>query len=286
MTLWTCATCGIEHPDTDAPPRSCAICSDERQRVPPSGQRWTTQDELAAQGCAISVSELEADLHALETSPRVGIGHRSLLLRTPTGNLLWDPPGHLDEAGVATVRRLGGAAVIASSHPHLTGASIQWSHALGRVPVLVAEADSAWVRRPDAVIKTWSGTTEVLPGVTLVPCGGHFAGSAVAHWAAGADARGALLTGDTIMIGGDLASVSVMRSYVNDIPLPERAVRRILAAVEPYPYDRLHGGFATIGSGARAIVEGTLERYVAWLRGDVDEDVHGAAPPVEPAAGR
>ncbi len=278
MTLWSCATCGIEHPDSPAPPRSCAICSDERQRVPPTGQRWTTQEELAAQRCGLSVSELEPGLHAVEVSPRVGIGHRPLLVRTSGGNLLWDPPGYLDEAGAQAVRELGGAAVIASSHPHLTGASIQWSHALGRAPVLVAEADAAWVRRPDPVVGLWSGATEVLPGLTLVPCGGHFAGSAVAHWAAGANGRGALLTGDTIMIGGDLASVSVMRSYVNDIPLPERAVRRILAALEPYRYDRLYGGFSTLEAGARESVQATLERYVAWLRGDVDEDVHGREP--------
>jgi len=36
--------------------------------------------------------------------------------------------------------------------------------------------------------------------------------SSVAHWAAGADGRGALLTGDTIAIGADLASVNLMRS--------------------------------------------------------------------------
>lgn len=272
MTLWTCATCGVEHPDTERPPTSCAICSDERQRVPPAGQRWTTQAELAAQGCAVVVSEPEPDLFAVEVSQRVGIGHRPLLLRTPGGNLLWDPPGYVDHAGVEAVRARGGVAVIASSHPHLTGASIQWSHALGRVPVLVAAADAAWVRRPDPVVELWSGVREVLPGVTLVPCGGHFAGSAVAHWSAGADGAGVLLTGDTVAIGGDLASVNVMRSYVNNVPLPERAVRRILAAIEPYPYDRLYDGWDVIASDARAVVETTLERYVAWLRGDVDED--------------
>lgn len=217
--------------------------------MPSSGQRWTTRAELAElaeQGCTVTIAELEPDLHALRVAPRVGIGHRGLLLRTAGGNLLWDPPGYLDDAALETVTGLGGLAVVASSHPHLTGSSIRWSHALGDVPVLVAAADAAWVRRPDPVVQLWSGVREVLPGVTLVPCGGHFAGSAVAHWAAGAGGAGALLTGDTIMIGADLASVSAMRSYVNDVPLPERAVRRILATVAPYAYDRLHSGFAVI----------------------------------------
>lgn len=85
--------------------------------------------------------------------------------------------------------------------------------------------------------------------------------SSVAHWAAGADGRGALLTGDTIAIGADLASVNLMRSYVNNIPLPERAVRRVLAAVDPYQYDRIYGAFRSIDAGGASLVTATLERY-------------------------
>lgn len=62
MTIWTCATCGIEHPDTDQPPPACAICQDERQYVPPTGQRWTTQSELLASGHRVIIDELEPDL--------------------------------------------------------------------------------------------------------------------------------------------------------------------------------------------------------------------------------
>lgn len=118
----------------------------------------------------------------------------------------------------------------------------------------------------------WSGVREVLPGVTLVQCGGHFPGSAVVHWAAGAGGRGALLTGDTMAIGADRASVNVMRSYVNNIPLPERADRRLLAAVEPYPYDRLYGAFRTMDSDAQRFVTATLERHITWLRGDLPDE--------------
>jgi len=155
----------------------------------------------------------------------------------------WEPPGYLDQEAIEAVRDLGGLTAVSASHPHLTGASIQWSHAFGGVPVLVAAADRAWICRPDPVIELWAGVRQVLPGVTFIQCGGHFAGSGVAHWAPGADGRGALLTGDTIAIGADRASVNVMRSYVNNIPLPERAVRRIMAAIDPYPYDRLYEPF-------------------------------------------
>lgn len=272
MTIWTCFTCGIEHPDTARPPSTCAICEDERQFVPVSGQRWTTQGEMATAGYRTRVEEIEPDLYSLTVEPELAIGQRGLLLRTADGNLLWEPPGFLDEQAIDAVRNLGGLSAISASHPHLTGASIQWSHAFGGVPVLVASADRQWIRRPDGVIQLWEGTFDVLPGVTFVQCGGHFAGSSVAHWSAGADGNGALLTGDTIAVGADRKSVSVMRSYVNRIPLPERAVRRVLDETEPYAYDRLYGAFGTIEKGATAIVKASLSRYVDWLRGDIPDE--------------
>ena len=272
MTIWSCATCGVEHPDSENAPAVCAICSDERQFVPATGQRWTTQTQMASQGHRTSVEELEEGLYALTVEPELAIGQRGLIVRTPNGNLLWEAPGYLDQEAIEAVRDLGGLTAVSASHPHLTGASIQWSHAFGGVPVLVASADRAWIRRPDPVIELWAGVRQVLPGVTFIQCGGHFAGSAVAHWAPGAGGRGALLTGDTIAIGADRASVSVMRSYVNHIPLPERAVRRIMAAVDPYPYDSLYGAFRRLDADARDVVTATLERYITWLRGELPDE--------------
>jgi len=272
MTIWSCATCGIEHPDTLRHPRVCEICEDERQFVPATGQRWTTQAELAGSGYRSVVVRLERDLYAITVEPEFAIGQRGLLVRTPGGNLLWEPPGYLDERTVTQLRELGGVDVVSASHPHLTGASVQWSHAFGRVPVLVASADRQWIRRPDPVIRLWAGREQVLPGVDFIQCGGHFAGSSVAHWAAGADGRGALLTGDTIAIGADRASVNVMRSYVNRIPLPERAVRRILEAVDGLQYDRIYGAFGTLPDNAAEIVTRSLERYIRWVRGDVPDE--------------
>ena len=273
MTVWTCATCAIEHPDTPEPPEVCEICSDARQYVPAGGQRWTTQAELAARDHRLRFDELEPDLFGVSVEPRFGIGQRGLLVRTSAGNLLWEPPGFLDAVAVATVRRLGGVAAVAASHPHLVGCSVSWSRAFGGAPVLVAEADRRWVRRPDPAIELWKDVQEVLPGLTLVPCGGHFAGSAVAHWAAGAGGRGALLTGDTLGVGADRASVGVMRSWVNHVPLPPRAVRRIIEALHPWHFDRLYGGFATIDAGAEEAVHRSLERYLLWLddRAPVDD---------------
>ncbi len=272
MTVWTCATCGIEHPDTQYPPPVCEICSDDRQWVPLDGQHWTSQAELASTGHHSRVELLEPDLYGLTCTPSVGIGQRGLIVRTSGGNLLWEPPGFIDALAVDLVHNIGGIAAIAASHPHLTGASIQWSHAFDGAPVWVASADRAWIRRPDPAIELWQGALRVLPGLTLIQCGGHFAGSSFAHWPAGAHEKGVLITGDTIAIGGDHRSVNSMRSFVNNIPLPERAIRRILAATEPLEYDRIYSAFTQIDEGAKQIVDFSLNRYIDWIRGDVPDE--------------
>jgi hypothetical protein len=266
--FWICRTCAVEHAElVDV----CRICADERQWVPAAGQLWTTLEELATAGHRIDVTELEPDLYTLTTTPDVGIGQHAKLVRTPAGNLLWDPIGYLDDDAVRRVRELGEVAAIVASHPHMFGVQVEWSRALGGPPVLVAERDLEWVARPDPVIRPWSGKVELLPGVTLTQPGGHFPGSAVAHWAAGADGTGVLLSGDTIMPNPDRTSVSFMRSYPNRIPLSGAVVERVSQHVEGFEFERLYGNFgAMIGADARAIVRRSADRHIGWVRGDFD----------------
>ena len=276
MTVWICRACGIEHANTARPPARCAICTDERQYVPGTGQEWTSAKELA-QTHTGAFAELEPGLFALRVTPSFGIGQRGLLVRTHAGNLLWEPPGFVDQQMIDAATDLGGVAAVASSHPHLVGASITWSRAFEGVPVYYAQADQRWIRRPDDAIVLWSGTREILPGISLVQCGGHFPGSAVLHWADGADGRGVLLVGDTLAVNPDRRTVSFMRSYPNLVPLPERLVRQITGALAPLVFDRIYGGFdgPVIDSGAAEAVSDSAERYIGWMRDDIrdpDED--------------
>src|SRR2546428_636025 len=119
----------------------------------------------------------------------------------------------------------------------------------------------------DPAIVGWEGTREVLPGVTLVECGGHSEGSAVLHWAAGAEGRGALLVGDRITVVPDVRFVSFMRSSPNHIPLPAEAVRRVLAAVRPLRVDRIYGGWwdRVVDAGGPTAVERSARRYLRWI---------------------
>jgi hypothetical protein len=91
VTAWICRTCGVEQPDTPAAPPSCPICADERQYVLPSGQQWTTLDELRTEGHRGATEDVEPGLYGVTVTPKVGIGKRALLLQTPSGNVLWDP---------------------------------------------------------------------------------------------------------------------------------------------------------------------------------------------------
>jgi glyoxylase-like metal-dependent hydrolase (beta-lactamase superfamily II) len=102
---------------------------------------------------------------------------------------------------VEIVKGLGGLSAIAISHPHYYGTMVEWGRAFGGVPVHLHAADRQWIMRPDPVITLWEGDTLPLAsGVTLVRCGGHFAGGTVLHWAAGGEGRGALLSGDVVQV--------------------------------------------------------------------------------------
>jgi hypothetical protein len=267
--VWVCETCGVEHAEAVG---VCAICADERQWVPADGQKWATLDELARAGCRVQITELEADLFGITVEPKVGIGQQTHLVRTPAGSLLWDPVGYLDDEAVNRVRELDDVAAIAASHPHMFGVQVEWSKALGGVPVLVSEADVAWVQRPDRSIKTWSGRYEVAPGLTLHQIGGHFPGSSVVHWTAGAGGRGVLLVSDTIHANPDRATVTFLRSYPNRIPLSPAVVERITRAVTQLPFDRLYDNFGRgVAANAASAVSESADRYSGWVRGDFDQ---------------
>jgi glyoxylase-like metal-dependent hydrolase (beta-lactamase superfamily II) len=213
--------------------------------------------------------QLEPGLIGIATTPEFAIGQRALLVRTPAGNVLWDCISLLDDATVEIIRGLGGLRAIAISHPHYYTTMVEWGRTFG-VPVLVHGGDRAWVVRQDAAVTFWNGETyDVLPGVRLVHCGGHFTGSAILHWEAGADGHGALLTGDTIQVVADNRCVSFMRSYPNMLPLPASEVTRIARIASALQFDRIYGAFwgRDVESDARRRLQESAERYVAWLNG-------------------
>jgi hypothetical protein len=147
VPIWICPACGANHPGGESPPGVCPLCEDERQWVPPGGQRWVTMDGLAEQGYQMVIDEVEPGLLGIGVAPEIGVGQRALLVCTSAGNLLWDPPAFIDDRAVGAVRDAGGLHAVSASHPHMYGAIVEWSHAFD-AEILLPEVDLAWLMRP------------------------------------------------------------------------------------------------------------------------------------------
>lgn len=271
MSKFICVTCGVQHAESVLPPEHCAICQDERQYVGPTGQKWTTLKEM--QTTHKNQLDVEGpELISIATEPKFGIGQRALHVRAGGGNILWDCISFIDDRSVGAVQALGGVSAIAISHPHYYSSMIEWSRALGDVPVYLHAADGEWVMRPHPAIVFWHGEThELAPGLTLIRCGGHFPGGTVLHWAGGAQGKGALLTGDVIQVGQDRKTVSFMYSYPNYIPVNRQTVRAIVDAVEPFDFDQIYGAWfgQNILRNAKQALRFSADRYLAAI---TDED--------------
>jgi len=210
----------------------------------------------------------EPGLTGIGTEPEFAIGQRALLVQTGQGNILWDSISYLDDATIEAVRGFGGISVITISHPHFYSSMVEWARAFD-APIRLHAANREFVMRSDAAIEYWEGDTLALNSeVTLIRCGGHFPGSTVLHWAAGAGGRGVLLTGDTIYVVSDRRYASFMFSYPNLIPLPGSAVRGIISAIEPFAFDRLYGAWSerVIRQDAKQAVNRSAQRYIRAIQ--------------------
>ncbi len=245
-------------------PERCPVCADARQYVPESGQAWTTLDALRLEH-GNWIRE-DAGFTGVGTEPSFAIGQRALLVPWRGSNLLWDCITLLDDETAGEVERRGGLAGIAISHPHYYSAMVEWAERFD-CPILLHADDAEWVMRPSERIEHWQGETKDLgEALTLVRCGGHFAGGQVLHVAE----RRALLSGDVVQVIPDRAWVSFMYSYPNLVPLGEEAVRRIAAALEPFEFDTIHGAWwdRVVPRDGGEVVRRSAERYVRAIRGE------------------
>ncbi len=267
MPAFICNACGTQYPPSEAPPLACLICTDERQFVPASGQSWTTLEALRSSHTN-KFRRLAAGLTTIETSPAFGIGQRAILARTPAGNVLWDCIALIDEATIDLLNGLGGVAAIAISHPHYYTTMVEWSRALGGVPIHLHAADRQWVMRTDPAVQFWEGDTKPIgSGLTLVRLGGHFDGGTVLHWADWNEGRGVVLSGDILQVVPS-RHVSFMWSYPNLIPLSAAKVNRIAELLEPFAFDAVYGAFSgrgQIDANGKQVVAASVARYIGRI---------------------
>jgi hypothetical protein len=263
MACPICETCGTQFAEADAPPARCPICEDERQYVGWSGQRWTTMARLAA---SHSLRMADDDgLFGIDM-PGFAIPQRMLLLPAGDGNLLWECLSLVTDEAVDALRARGGVAAIAISHPHFYTSMVEWSEALGGVPILLHAADRQWVQRPSPRIESWDGDVHALSAeLTLVRCGGHFEGSTAVHWRRGPRGGGALFPGDAPSVAMDRRHVAFHYSSPNHMPMRSADVRAMRERLRGFGFDDVYGfsrGRNIIGGG-RAAVDASFERHLA-----------------------
>ena len=268
MPLWTCEQCGAQFPDSVAPPAACLICEDERQFVNWKGQTWIARDDLVKSRKLVWRDDL--GIPGIGIEPSFAIGQRALLVPGRDGCVMWDCIPLATPEAVEYIRSLGGLKAVAVSHPHFYGAVADWSEAFGGAPLYLHGDDRAFVTRPHPAIVPWTGDQHrISDDILLVRVSGHFPGATVMHWGAGAQGRGALLTGDVAMVAADRRSLSFMYSYPNYIPQNATSVRRIAGAVAPLSFDRIYGAWwgRNIAANAKEAFDTSVRRYIAAISG-------------------
>jgi hypothetical protein len=263
MQAYICETCGTQYEPSSAPPAHCPICEDDRQYVGWNGQRWTTHDALRAK-FALRIGD-DDGLLGFAMAPDFAIPQRALLLPTDAGNLLWECVSLVTDEAVAALRARGGVDRIVISHPHFYSSMVEWSDALGGVPILLHEADRQWVQRSAPQVQFWNGDElRLSEDVTLIRCGGHFPGSTALHWKRGPRAGGALFPGDALQVVLDRRHVAFMHSYPNLLPMKTSDVRAMQARIAGHDFEDVFGfswGRNIIGGG-RAAVDASFERHL------------------------
>ncbi|MBS1164533.1 MAG: fold metallo-hydrolase [Proteobacteria bacterium] len=262
-----CTTCGTQYPEAERM-TDCPVCCDERQYVGWQGQRWTTTAEIAASH-EIRFEDA-AGVTTLCLEPSFAIGQRAFLIPQPGGLVMWECLPAVTDAALARIAELGGVQAIAISHPHFYAAMLEWSAALGGVPIYLHAADEDWVRFDSPLLRLWDGERFALSDtLDLVHLPGHFAGSTGLLWKTGPRPGGSLFPGDALQVAMDRRFVSFMRSYPNLIPLGPKALKRLEDHVTSLAFSDLYGSFAgrEIIGDAKERVEASFARYCEALKG-------------------
>ncbi|KAI1333886.1 beta-lactamase-like protein [Xylariaceae sp. FL0016] len=262
-----CTACGTQFPTSSAQDvTTCFICDDPRQFTPPAGQSFTTLDALRTSHKNVWTPFPDGDdrFVSVATEPKVAIGQRAILIKTPRGNVLWDCVTLLDEETVGKINDLGGLKAIVISHPHYYSTHLEWARAF-ECPVYLAAEDKEWLAQKSSWQRFITETEMNLEidgaasGVQVLKLGGHFPGSLVVLY------EGRLLIADTLVttpagLGSwdtdavgtarerprGMNSFSFLWSIPNMIPLAPDDVWNMWRILKKYEFKSTHGAFVTM----------------------------------------
>ncbi|RGP61044.1 hypothetical protein FLONG3_10663 [Fusarium longipes] len=255
-----CDTCGTQFSTSDRTAlKTCHICDDPRQYVPPSGQSFSTLGELKKRfknewtECAS-----DPNITFITSTPKLSIGQRAILIKTPSGNVLWDCITLLDDETIQKINERGGLKAIVISHPHYYTTHVQWARAFS-CPVYLSPEDKSWttISSSHQIDLTEASTPILDTGATAIKLGGHFPGSLVLHY------NSRLFIADTLMttpsgVGNwdvdatgakrssrppGLNSFSFLWSIPNFIPLGVDEMARMWRLLKDVEFTATHGAF-------------------------------------------
>ncbi|KZF25313.1 hypothetical protein L228DRAFT_258757 [Xylona heveae TC161] len=273
-----CFTCGTQFDTTDRNAlKSCRICDDPRQFVPPSGQSFTTLADIRKDRYKNKREQYSEDnrIWFIWTEPKFAIGQRAILLQTPSGNVLWDLITYLDDDTAEFIDSIGGLRAIVISHPHYYTTHVEWAQRF-QCPVYLALEDKKWINCTEGGQKYRrfidQQREEIVEGVTAIKTGGHFDGSMVMHW------EDKLLIADTFVtvpsalyhinrVPGT-TSYSFMWSIPNMIPLPPLEIEKIWGALKPFEFNTTLGAFMGMNVRGRDVKARVLESMKIQIKAE------------------
>lgn len=239
-TAWICETCGLQHAPSIEPPNECKVCNDERQYIGWNGQQWTTRDDLES-GHRVAFT-VEDGVTTMHVEPSFAIGQRAFLIPHSKGLVMWECLSLVTPDAVARIKVMGKVTALAISHPHFYSAMVDWSDALGGVPIYLHANDADWPRRSSRHIRYWQGERlKLADDIELVLLGGHFAGSTGLWWKSGPRLGGSLFPGDAVQVVMDRQRATFMYSYPNMIPLGPAALGALERRVAPLEFEDVFG---------------------------------------------
>ncbi|PWN39128.1 hypothetical protein IE81DRAFT_49071 [Ceraceosorus guamensis] len=278
VTLPLCATCStqtsqVDKVDLDSQdaPFKCPICLDPRQYIGIKGQKWTTLERLIERGELRNDFEqvMPDQLWTFKTRPSFGIGQRAFLMKDEKseGLIMWDCVAYIDDATLKEIDAISqgkGLAHMIISHPHYYSTTATWLAAFPKMKLWLAGVDfREWYQRQDTIKSVTAGKqprvelvdeeqTYVAPSLSsakILLLGGHFPGSLVLLW------KDCLFIADTIQVvpsglyksdqpqRPNVASVTFLWSYPNQIPLSATEIQRVCRPLEKVQFDKAFGAF-------------------------------------------
>ncbi|KAI6084926.1 beta-lactamase-like protein [Hypoxylon rubiginosum] len=259
-----CTACGTQFPTADRQKRTtCKICDDPRQFTPPTGQAFTTLDEIRSYAKnTFTPFPCDDRFISIVTEPKVAIGQRAILIKHPKGNVLWDCITLIDDETIEKIKAMGGLKAIMISHPHYYTTNVEWARAFD-CPVYITWQDKQWRTQHSEYHNVFHQIESDLlidyepSDIKVLQLGGHFAGSCVLLY------DGRLLIADTLVTtpaglgswdtdalgnariepGGAGNSYAFMYSIPNMLPLSASTMQKMWDILKKYEFRSTHGAF-------------------------------------------